>query len=198
MMRGMDEKVRRFFSSLDRARFIDNEYRLLAKVDGPLPIGHGQTISQPSLVVYMTEQLQLEKSHKVLEIGTGSGYQTAFLAEFTHKVYTVEIIEELGTRARERLDLLGYRNIDFKIGDGNEGWAEFAPYNRIMVTAAPQLMPMELVDQLAPGGIMMLPIGPSGWQELVIISKDMEGNITKRKLLDVSFVPLVKSATNAH
>ncbi|HAF85837.1 MAG TPA: protein-L-isoaspartate(D-aspartate) O-methyltransferase [Sphaerochaeta sp.] len=187
----MDERLLQFFSSLDRSRFVDDQYKALAKLDRPLPIGFGQTISQPSLVVYMTEQLQLKKNHRVLEIGTGSGYQTVFLAEFSKEVYTVEVLEELSTRAHERLDTFGYQNIHYKLGDGSLGWAEHAPYDRILVTAAPRKKPQDLIDQLAPEGIMILPIGPTSWQELVMITKDKEGKVTEKKLLDVAFVTLV-------
>jgi len=187
----MQEALLQFFSSLDRSRFIDNEYKELAYLDKPLPIGFGQTISQPSLVLFMTEALGLKKTHKVLEIGTGSGYQTAFLAEFSQEVYTVELIEALGKRAKERLDAMGYGNIHYKIGDGSYGWAEHAPYDRIMVTAAPGEIPQQLLLQFAPKAIMLLPLGPTGNQELVKITKDANGRITQEKLLDVAFVPLV-------
>ncbi|MGE0075845.1 MAG: protein-L-isoaspartate(D-aspartate) O-methyltransferase [Sphaerochaetaceae bacterium] len=187
----MDEKLLRFFHSLDRSLFIDNRYKTLAKLDRPLPIGHGQTISQPSLVVYMTAHLQLAKTTRVLEIGTGSGYQTAFLAEFSKEVYTVELRGDLGNSARERLDALGYRNIRYRLGDGSLGWAEHAPYERILVTAAPKRMPEDLIGQLAPEGIMILPLGPPGYQRLVMVTKDNEGEVTRTKLLDVAFVELV-------
>ena len=187
----MDESLLQFFSSLDRSRFVDGQYKSLAKLDRPLPIGFGQTISQPSLVVYMTEQLQLTKTHRVLEIGTGSGYQTVFLAEFCKEVYTVELLEELSIRARARLDVFGYQNIHYKLGDGSLGWAEHAPYDRIVVTAAPRKKPQNLIDQLALEGIMILPIGPTSYQELVMITKDKAGEVTERKLFDVAFVPLV-------
>ncbi|HCG64130.1 MAG TPA: protein-L-isoaspartate(D-aspartate) O-methyltransferase [Sphaerochaeta sp.] len=187
----MDEKLLQFFHSLDRSLFIDNRYKTLAKLDRPLPIGHGQTISQPSLVVYMTAQLQLAKTTRVLEIGTGSGYQTAFLAEFSKEVYTVELRGDLGDSARERLDALGYRNIRYKLGDGSLGWVEHAPYERILVTAAPKRMPEDLIGQLAPEGIMILPLGPPGYQQLLMVTKDKEGGVTQTKLLDVAFVELV-------
>ena len=187
----MDEKLLRFFHSLDRSLFIDNRYKTLAKLDRPLPIGHGQTISQPSLVVYMTAHLRLDKTTTVLEVGTGSGYQTAFLAEFAREVYTVELRGELGVKARQRLDALGYRNIQYTLGDGSIGWAEHAPYERILVTAAPKRMPRELVDQLAPEGIMILPLGPPGYQQLIMVTKDVDGEVTQTKLLDVAFVPLM-------
>jgi len=187
----MDENLIQFFSSLDRSLFVEGHYKALAKLDSPLPIGFGQTISQPSLVVYMTEQLQLKKTHRVLEIGTGSGYQTVFLAEFSKEVFTVELLEDLGTQAKARLEALGYQNIHYKLGDGSLGWVEHAPYDRILVTAAPRNKPQDLIDQLAPEGIMILPIGPTSWQDLVMITKDKEGKVTEKKLLDVTFVKLV-------
>jgi protein-L-isoaspartate(D-aspartate) O-methyltransferase len=187
----MDEKLLQFFHSLDRSLFIDNRYKTLAKLDRPLPIGHGQTISQPSLVVYMSAHLRLDKTTRVLEVGTGSGYQTAFLAEFAKEVYTVELRGELGVKARQRLDALGYRNIQYTLGDGSLGWAEHAPYERILVTAAPKRMPEDLIDQLAPEGIMILPLGSPGYQQLIMITKDVDGGVTQTKLLDVAFVPLV-------
>lgn len=187
----MDKELLQFFHSLDRSRFVDNLYKALANIDRPLPIGYGQTISQPSLVVYMTDKLQLDKTRKVLEIGTGSGYQSAFLAEFSKEVFSVELIEDLARKAKERLDSLGYRNIHYKLGDGSLGWPEHAPFDRIMVTAAPQNMPRDLVDQLAPEGIMILPVGPAGWQKLLIITKNKAGEVFEEKLLDVAFVELV-------
>jgi protein-L-isoaspartate(D-aspartate) O-methyltransferase len=187
----MDEALLQFYTSLDRSLFLDTQYKDLAKLDRPLPIGLGQTISQPSLVLYMTEQLRLEKTHKVLEIGTGSGYQSAFLAEFCSELYTVELLSELQKQAKERLLGLGYQNIHYKVGDGSLGWAEHAPYDRIMVTAAPKRMPLQLIEQLAPGGIMILPVGPLGWQELIRVAKDERGEVHQSKLLDVAFVQLV-------
>ena len=187
----MDEMLLQFFHSLDRSLFIDNRYKTLAHLDRPLPIGHGQTISQPSLVVYMTAHLQLDKTTRVLEIGTGSGYQTAFLAEFSQEVYTVELRGDLGAKARQRLDALGYGNIRYKLGDGSLGWAEHAPYERILVTAAPKRMPEDLIGQLAPEGIMILPLGLPGYQQLLMVTKDKDGGVTQTKLLDVAFVELV-------
>lgn len=187
----MDEALLQFFASLDRSRFLDMPYKALAKLDRPLPIAMGQTISQPSLVLYMTEQLALKKTHKVLEIGTGSGYQTAFLAEFSHEVFTVELHKQLQSQARERLASLGYHHIHYKLGDGSLGWAEYAPYDRIMVTAAPRTIPLELVAQLASEGIMIIPVGPPGWQELIMVTKDKDGQVRMQKLLDVAFVELV-------
>ncbi|MEA5108758.1 MAG: protein-L-isoaspartate(D-aspartate) O-methyltransferase [Sphaerochaeta associata] len=187
----MDEALLQFFTSLDRSLFLGMQYKGLAKLDRPLPIGLGQTISQPSLVLYMTQQLDLKKNQKVLEIGTGSGYQSAFLAEFCAELYTVELLAELQKQAKERLRGLGYHNVHYKVGDGSLGWAEHAPYERIMVTAAAKRMPLPLIEQLAPGGIMIIPVGPLGWQELMQVTKDSEGNIEQKKLLDVAFVELV-------
>ncbi len=187
----MDEALLQFYTSLDRSLFLDTQYKGLAKLDRPLPIGLGQTISQPSLVLYMTQQLDLKKTHKVLEIGTGSGYQSAFLAEFCSELYTVELLSELQKQAKERLLGLGYQNIHYKVGDGSLGWAEHAPYDRIMVTAAPKRMPLQLIEQLAPGGIMILPVGPLGWQELIRVAKDERGEVHQSKLLDVAFIQLV-------
>lgn len=187
----MDEALLQFFSSLDRSLFLPAQYKDLAKLDRPLPIGQGQTISQPSLVLYMTEQLQLGKTQKVLEIGTGSGFQSAFLAEFCYELYTVELLPDLKEQARKRLEEFGYHNIHYKLGDGSLGWKEHAPYDRIMVTAAAKRMPLELIDQLACNGIMILPVGSVGWQELLQVTKDSEGKVTERKLLDVAFVELV-------
>ena len=187
----MDEALLQFYTSLDRSLFLGMQYKGLAKLDRPLHIGMGQTNSQPSLVLYMTQQLDLKKNQKVLEIGTGSGYQSAFLAEFFAELYTVELLAELQKQAKERLRGLGYHNIHYKVGDGSLGWAEHAPYERIMVTAAAKRMPLPLIEQLAFGGIMIIPVGPLGWQELMQVTKDSEGNIEQKKLLDVAFVELV-------
>lgn len=188
---GMREKLQAFFASLDRSQFIDGPYKNLSSIDRPLPIGHGQTISQPSLVLYMTEALDLSADHKVLEIGTGSGYQSAFLSTFAKELYTVEVIEELSYKAQHRLIKMGYSNIHYKIGDGSVGWAEHAPFDRIMVTAAPKYLPTVLIDQLKIGGIMVLPVGHSGWQELKRITKTDDQSYTEEKLLDVAFVEMV-------
>ncbi|MDK2823865.1 MAG: protein-L-isoaspartate(D-aspartate) O-methyltransferase [Clostridia bacterium] len=180
-----------FYRKLDRRIFLDDEYKQYADVDQALPIGYEQTISQPSLVLEMTIQLQLNKKCKVLEIGTGSGYQTALLAQFAQEVYTIERIEDLSRKAQERLTRLGYQNIKFKIGDGSEGWPEFAPYNRIIVTAGAGRIPQELIEQLAVDGRMVLPVGEPGLQELVLVEKDERGNIKREPLGEVRFVPLV-------
>lgn len=185
---GNKNKLYEFFQKLDRSIFIDGEYKVYADCDTALPIGYGQTISQPTLVYMMTAQLALSKEHKVLEIGTGSGYQTAFLAEFAGEVYTVELIEELSKSAQERLKKLGYDNIKFKIGDGSAGWIEFAPYDRIIVTAAAGRIPDKLLGQLDKGGRMIVPVGQRGMQQLLLLCKDENGTVRKEHIEDVVFV----------
>ncbi|MHB1483678.1 MAG: protein-L-isoaspartate(D-aspartate) O-methyltransferase [Saccharofermentanales bacterium] len=190
VMKNNDE-LYKFYTNLDRSLFIDNESsRMYAQCDSALPIECGQTISQPSLVYSMTSHLDLDKNHKVLEIGTGSGYQTAFLSEFSGKVYTVERIPELAEKAKKRLHELGFENIEYHIGDGSRGWPENAPYDRIMVTAAAGRVPDPLIAQLAPGGKMVIPVGEPGLQELLLIEKDMNGTITEKNLGRVIFVEL--------
>ncbi len=158
----------------------------------PCPIGHGQTISQPSLVLSMTLALELAPQHDVLEIGTGSGFQTAMLAKFSKNVYTVERIEALYERAKERLRTEGFSNIHFHYGDGNQGWLEYAPYDRIIVTAAAERTPQALVDQLAPDGKMVIPVGDDFAQELKLIEKDRNGSVHVSTLEYVRFVELKK------
>jgi protein-L-isoaspartate(D-aspartate) O-methyltransferase len=173
-----------------RHRFVPDAMRPYAYEDRPLPIGNGQTISQPYIVAYMTEVLQLEPAHRVLEIGTGSGYQAAVLAEIAKQVYSIEIVPELADRARRALAETGYRNVDVRTGDGYVGWPEHAPFDRIIATAAPPDIPKPLVDQLAVGGIMVVPVG-TGYQEIVIISKTAQG-VTQKRTIEVRFVPMVK------
>lgn len=185
------EALKKYFHFLDRAYFLDESQHKEAVLDHPLPIGFGQTISQPTLVLKMTELLGLEKSHKVLEIGTGSGYQTAFLAQFSKEVYTVERIEELSHKAQKRLDGLGFGNIHYKIGDGTYGWKEKAPFDRIMVTAAAVRLPKALASQLAPGGKMVIPVGEEALQRLFLVEKDEEGYIHVEAVEWVRFVSLV-------
>ena len=179
-----------FYNRLDRSYFIDNDMKLFAAIDSPLPIGFGQTISQPSLVLEMTRLLNPDTGCKVLEIGTGSGYQTALLAQFSRAVYTIERISELAEKAKERLAGLGFSNIFFKTGDGSEGWPENAPYDRIMVTAAAGSVPTDLLDQLAHGGRMIIPIGPESLQDLQLISKDDAGEIRIESVGMVRFVEM--------
>src|SRR5690554_5284385 len=168
----------KYFRSVERSFFLEGEMKKYADLDEPLPIGFGQTISQPSLVLKMTKLLAPEKDSKVLEIGTGSGFQTAILAKMSAKVFTVEKIDELMEKAKKRLEALGFSNIYFKVGDGSKGWREYAPYDRIMVTAAARVLPEELVEQLANGGRMVIPIGPPlQLQELKLITKTDDGDI---------------------
>lgn len=184
------DKLSKFYLELDRSFFLEEEYKSCAGLDGPLPIGFEQTISQPSLVLEMTRTLELDKNCKVLEIGTGSGYQTAFLAEFAGRVYTVERIAELSEKACKRLDHLGYTNIHFKVGDGSLGWSENGPYDRIIVTAAAGKIPHELIEQLGEGGKMIVPVGVRGWQDLTSVFKDAQGEIHIKSLGPVTFVEL--------
>mgnify|MGYP001082861850 CR=1 FL=1 len=179
-----------FAKKLDRSFFIDNKFKDYADLDRALPIGHGQTISQPSLVLKMTHLLDLDKSSKVLEIGTGSGYQTTLLAKFSHSVFTVEKIEEFSKKAQKRLEKLGFTNVYYKVGDGSEGWVEHAPYDRIMVTAAARMLPLELIDQLKVGGKMLIPVGPKSVQELQLITKDQNKRVYVESKTMVNFVEL--------
>ncbi|MGI6725911.1 MAG: protein-L-isoaspartate(D-aspartate) O-methyltransferase [Christensenellales bacterium] len=166
------QKLETYFRSLDRSFFVENNLKEYASIDEPLPIGFGQTISQPSLVLKMTQLLEPENDSKVLEIGTGSGFQTAILAKMSEKVYTVERIDKLIEKAKKRLEALNLTNICYKVGDGSIGWQEHAPYDRIMVTAAAGLLPDELVNQLKPAGRMVIPIGPPYSQELILFPND--------------------------
>ena len=184
------QELNNFFQDLDRSYFIDNEYKDLAEYDTPLPIGFEQTISQPTLVCEMTARLDLSKNHRVLEIGTGSGYQTAFLAQFAGEVYTVERIAALSAKAQDRLNELGYTNIHFTVTNGSEGWLEYAPYDWIIVTAAAREVPEPLVEQLKPGGRLLIPVGERGEQELLLVHKDEDGLITTESIGKVVFVEL--------
>ncbi len=189
-MRGIkDEKVLKAMEKVERHSFVPDNLKSNAYDDEPLPIGRGQTISQPYIVAYMTEALKLKGKEKVLEIGTGSGYQAAVLAELTKKVYTVEAYEELAEKAQHILDKLGYHNIEFQVGDGTMGWEENAPYDAIMVTAAPAKTPDPLIEQLKNGGRMVIPVGQT-FQNLVLYEKTKQ-KIKKKKLLPVRFVPLI-------
>ncbi len=185
-----EEALFRFFHSLDRRAFLAGSIKSLAPIDQPLPIGFGQTISQPTLVVEMTRLLAPEPDSRVLEIGTGSGYQTAFLAQFAAEVYTIELIPELAHEAERRLAGLGWHNIHYRVGDGSSGWPEEAPFDRIMVTAAAGTMPHDLIAQLAPGGCMVAPIGLPGDQILYRISRSPDGTVREERIERVAFVEL--------
>jgi protein-L-isoaspartate(D-aspartate) O-methyltransferase len=184
-----DAAVLKAMSRVPRHLFVPSDVRPFAYEDRPLPIGRGQTISQPFIVAYMTEALQLQPSHTVLEIGTGSGYQAAVLAELVRQVYTIEIVPDLAASARRTLAEAGYKNVEVRAGNGYLGWPEHAPYPRIVVTAAPPEIPKALIDQLAVGGIMVVPVG-TGYQEMVVVSKTANG-ITQKRTIPVRFVPMV-------
>ncbi|MBH0206325.1 MAG: protein-L-isoaspartate(D-aspartate) O-methyltransferase [Nitrospira sp.] len=177
-----------------RHRFVPGEYSLFAYVDGPLPIGHGQTISQPSLVAEMTEQLKPKKTDKVLEIGTGSGYQAAILAELVDKVLSVEIVEPLARQAEQTLGELGYKNVRVRAGDGYQGWPEEAPFDAIIVTAAPDHVPQPLLDQLAVGGRLILPVGRD--IQTLELHRRTETGYERKIITLVRFVPLVRPGAN--
>ena len=174
-------------SKVPRHEFVPTEMKLYAYLDSPLPIGHGKTISQPFIVGLMTDLLELNSSHKVLEIGTGLGYQAAVLAELANEVYTVEIVEELAEESARRLGIHGYDNIKFRVGDGNHGWPKQAPFDRIIATTAPELIPPALLQQLKPGGRMILPAGLKDAQQLLLIEKSNAGRITTQEILPVRF-----------
>lgn len=181
--------VREAMFKVPRDSFVPEADKGLAYANRPLPIGHGQTISQPFIVALMTELLDPKKTDIVLEVGTGSGYEAAILAEIVEHVYTVEIVEELANRARQ--SLAGYVNVDVRLGDGNQGWPEYAPYDSIIVAAAAEEVPPALVAQLKIGGRMVLPVGkPFGDQDLMLVLKDRFGGISERSVLPVAFVPL--------
>jgi protein-L-isoaspartate(D-aspartate) O-methyltransferase len=184
-----DQPTLRAMRKVPRHLFVPEEYRNEAYDDNPLPIGYGQTISQPYIVAYMTEVSKPAPEKKVLEIGTGSGYQAAVLAEIVDKVYTIEIVPELARESAERLKIMGYTNITGKFGDGYKGWPEHAPFDIIVVTAAPEQIPQPLIDQLSENGRLVIPVGAaSAVQELILIEKK-NGNIEKKRLTFVRFVP---------
>ena len=188
-----DQTILDAMKKVNRHEYVQENFERLAYSDRPVPIGFGQTISQPYIVAFMSHKLNVASHHKVLEIGTGSGYQAAVLAELSDHVYTIEIIPELAKRAEKVLKKNDYDNITIRIGDGYKGWPEHAPIDRIMVTAAPKEIPEKLVEQLAPGGIMVLPVGETVMmQYLWLITKDNDGQIEKEKILPVRFVPMVK------
>lgn len=187
-----DARVLQALRAVPRERFVPAEYREVAYRDTPLPIGHGQTISQPYIVGLMTELLDVKPSHKVLEIGTGSGYQAAVLAPLCRSVFTIEIVPALARSASELLRRLGAKNVTVREGDGYKGWPEEAPFDRIILTAAPPEIPQALIDQLKPGGRLVAPEGRV-MQELVVIDKDAKGNVRRTSNIPVRFVPMVRS-----
>lgn len=188
-----DASVLAAMRKVERHRFVSPVVLDEAYEDRPLPIGHGQTISQPYVVAYMTQAIRPRKGMKVLEVGTGSGYQAAVLAELVDNVFTIEILAPLGESAAKRLDEQGYKNVKVRIGDGFQGWPEEAPFDGIVVTAAPTEIPEPLLDQLAPGGRLVIPLGDN-WQDLVLAEKDASGRITRQTLFPVRFVPMTGEA----
>jgi protein-L-isoaspartate(D-aspartate) O-methyltransferase len=187
-----DPRVLNAMRKVERHLFVPPDQAARAYGDYPLPIGWGQTISQPYIVAFMTEALELEPHAKVLEIGTGSGYQAAVLAEICDSVFTIEIVPELGEKARNLLTMLGYKNIRVKTGDGYQGWARYAPYQAVIVTCSPTHVPLPLIEQLAEGGKMIIPVGVMHNQELVLLEK-RQGRLTQKNVLPVRFVPMVDS-----
>ena len=188
----LDKRVMQAMASVPREMFVPKHLRSSAYDNGPLPIGHGQTISQPYIVALMSDLLALEPEHRVLEIGTGSGYQTAILGKLCAKVFSVERIAELTKLAEECFSQLDYKNIETRIGNGYLGWQEYAPYDGIIVTAAATHIPQPLIDQLKPGGNLVIPVGVSRFsQSLRLVKKNLNGEIETKNILDVVFVPMV-------
>ena len=186
-----DPAVLRAMHAVPRHRFAPDHPPEQVYQDRPLPIGHSQTISQPYIVAYMTALVRPDSTDRALEVGTGSGYQAAVLAEIVDSVYTIEIIPELAQRASRQLDQLGYDNVRTKIGDGYQGWTAHAPYDVILVTAAPEQIPPPLIQQLSEGGRMVIPVGPSGQtQQLMLVTKK-NGQVKKQRLAPVRFVPFL-------
>jgi protein-L-isoaspartate(D-aspartate) O-methyltransferase len=187
-----DPRVIQAMLRVKRHKFVPDDYLNQAYDDGPLPIGEGQTISQPYIVAYMTEILQIEPDHKILEIGTGSGYQAAVLSELTPHVYSMDIIKTLVSRARETLAAEGFSTVKIRHGDGYKGWPEEAPFDAIIVTCAPDDIPGALVAQLKEGGRMIIPIGGVFSTQQLVLAKKMKGKIKKKEVLPVRFVPMIK------
>ena len=193
MSRGIKNKnILQAMNQVPRHEFVPGKYKAFAYGDYPLEIGKGQTISQPYIVAFMTDALDLSPEDKVLEIGTGSGYQAAVLAELVSQVYTIEIISELGKDAQKTLKKLGYQNVHVKIGDGYRGWPDAAPFDAIIVTCAPENIPQTLVEQLKEGGRMVIPVGTEGSVQTLYKDTKKDGKIMKQTEMDVRFVPMVK------
>lgn len=194
----LDKKVMQAMAAVPRDEFVPGNLKRAAFNNGPLPIGHGQTISQPYIVALMTDLLDLQPEHKVLEIGTGSGYQTAILSLLCQAVYSVDIVPVLSRAAAERLGDMGYNNVHVRSGNGYLGWLEYAPYDAIIVTAAAPWIPQALTEQLKPGGRLVIPVGqPYMHQELMLVSKDEQGETQVQNILNVAFVPMVDKKPDA-
>ncbi|MEC7182824.1 MAG: protein-L-isoaspartate(D-aspartate) O-methyltransferase [Bdellovibrionota bacterium] len=187
----VSSKVVKAFLNVPRHHFVPNDIKKMAYEDSPLPIGLDQTISQPYIVALMTEFLEVKKNHKVLEVGTGSGYQTAILNELSKSIYSVEIREEFSMKVQTLFDKMDIKGVQFKVGDGSHGWKEEAPFDRIIVTAAPKKVPEELLKQLAPSGKMIIPLG-GDFQNLFLFEKNSKSELTQKLLLPVVFVPMVQ------
>jgi protein-L-isoaspartate(D-aspartate) O-methyltransferase len=189
-----DERVLSAMSKVPREAFVPENMRAQSYADSALPIGHDQTISQPFIVAYMTEQLRVQPTDRVLEIGTGSGYQAAVLAELAKEVYTIEIVEPLAKDASARLAQLGYNNAHVKIGDGYQGWPEVAPFDAIIVTCAPDKVPEPLAQQLKEGGRMIIPVGSGMMDQQLYLLEKKDGELAQRAILPVRFVPMAGEA----
>lgn len=187
------DRVMGAMASVPRHQFVPAELQQWAYEDMPLPIGCGKTISQPFMVALMTDLLAVEEHDKVLEVGTGLGYQAAILGELAEQVFSVEIVEELASDGERRLRAAGYDNVQLRLGDGSRGWPEHAPFDKIVMTAAPELIPQGLLEQLKPGGRMVLPVGPEDEQKLVLVEKGKNRQVKTRELLAVRFSPLIIS-----
>ena len=183
----LDSRVMNALATVPRHAFVPFEMRPYAYVDTPLPIGYGKTISQPFIVAVMTDLLGVQPTDTVLEIGTGMGYQSAILSQLANRVFTVEIIEELAEQAAQRLGDQGCDNVEIRVGNGCQGWPEHAPFDKIMVTAAPELIPPALIYQLKPGGTMVIPAGLPDAQQLIQLRKDAQGSVTTREIFQVLF-----------
>ena len=186
----LDARVMEVMGKVPRHEFVPVEIQPYAYLNRPLPIGYDKTISQPFIVALMTDMLEIRKEDVVLEIGTGLGYQAAVLAELAHKVYSVEIIEALAQQAAKRLSRSGYTNVEIKVANGSHGLPEHAPYDKVMVTAAPDLIPPALINQLKPGGRMMIPAGLSDNQQLILVEKNVNGRLSTKEILPVRFSQL--------
>ena len=192
-----DPRVLDALRAVPRHLFVPLKLQRMAYMDGPLPIGGGQTISQPYIVGLMTQLAEVQPGDKVLEVGTGSGYQAAVLAELTDRVFSIEIIPELAEQARHRLKAMGYTQVQVRTGDGWLGWPEEAPFDAILVTAAPEEIPQPLADQLAEGGVLVMPLGPSGGYQQLICARKKGGKLEQETVTSVSFVPLVRGAESS-
>jgi protein-L-isoaspartate(D-aspartate) O-methyltransferase len=186
----LDKRVLQTMTKVPRHEFVPAELQPSAYLDTPLPIGFGKTISQPFMVAVMTDLLELKPDDIVLEIGTGLGYQSAVLAELADRVYSVEMIDELARRAAQRLKRQGYTNVEVRIANGYLGWPEHAPFDKIIITAAPDLMPAPLINQLKAGGRMVIPVGLLGDQQLILAQKDLNGRVATKEIMPVLFSPL--------